>query len=209
MTRPLPRFALALVALAAVAACQQEASEPLPAPEPSRLSLDDVRVHEGTATPSPDTSQARWRVAADGQGIDFGNAGAPPWLSLECALDARPAELVIVRHAETYPGQSALFPFVGNGMRSRFFADAVLHDGEWRWEARLPAEDPQTEVFEGTRDFTATLPGHGMLEIRGSRMPGEFVEWCRSGGQARLPTPEPSPTAEPSPAPTASAAPAR
>ncbi|KLE34992.1 hypothetical protein [Aurantiacibacter luteus] len=192
--------AFALPALLALAACGSEPAQP--APEPSRMALEDVRVHEGTAEPAPDTSMARWRVASDGQGIDFGNAGAAPWLSLECKLDASPTELVIVRHAETFPGQSALFPFVGNGMISRFLADAALHDGEWRWEARLPSDDPMTEVFEGTRDIDATLPGHGMLEIRGSRMPGEFLDWCRSGGQARMPAPEATPSPTPAPGPT-------
>lgn len=200
----------ALPALLALAACSQQASTSQPAAEPTRMALSEVRVHEGTATPSPDTSAARWQVAADGQGIDFGNVGEAPWLSLECALDAAPVELVIVRHAQTYPGQSALFPFVGNGMISRFLADAALHKGEWRWEARLPADDPMTEVFEGTRDLDATLPGHGMLEIRGSRMPGEFLDWCRSGGQARMPAPEavPAPTMTPTPSPTPAPTPA-
>lgn len=180
--------ALSYCAVAALlAACQQQSE---PAPEPTRISLEDTRVAQGVAYASPDTSEGRWSVAASGQAIHFGNEGEAPWLTLECALEPEPTELVIIRHAEAFPGQSALFPFVGNGMRSRFFADATLDDGEWRWEARLPTDDAQLAVFEGTRDFTATLPGHGMLEIGGSRMPGEFLEWCRSGGEAALTGPE-------------------
>ncbi len=61
---------------------------------------------------------------------------------------------------------------------------------EWRWEAHVPAADPQLDIFEGTRELTATLPGRGMLEIAGSRIPGEFVAWCRAGGEM----PEASPS---------------
>ena len=56
-------------------------------------------------------------------------------------------------------------------------------EAEWHWEARLPAEDPQLEVFTGTREIIATLPGRGTLEIGGGRIPGEFVDWCRAGGK--------------------------
>ena len=152
------------------------------------------------ADPSPDTSQGRWRVAESGQAIDFAIPGQDPWLSLECHLDADPIEFAIIRHAEALPGQKALFPFVGNGMRSRFFADAALAGGEWRWEATLPVDDAQLDVFAGTRDFTATLPGHGMLEINASRIPGEFLDWCRNGGVSALPQPDPVPDAGREPA---------
>ena len=84
------------------------------------------------------------------------------------------------------PGQTALFPIYGNGVRSRFLADATLADEEWRWEARLPASSPQLDVFAGPRQLIATLPGKGMLEIEGSRIPGEFVEWCRAGGRVMM-----------------------
>ena len=172
-----------------LAACQQTADA---GPQPERIDLDEVGSGMPGADPSPDTSEGRWRVAEGGQGIDFAIPGQDPWLSLECHLGNEPAEFAIVRHAEALPGQKALFPFVGNGMRSRFFADAALAGGEWRWQAELPADDPQLDVFAGTRDFTATLPGHGMLEIRGSRMPGEFLDWCRKGGETVLPGSEPA-----------------
>lgn len=133
---------------------------------------------------SPETSQAFWSVDGDGQSIAFGNAGDPPLMSLACQLDNDPPQLTIIRHAAARPGLSALFPVIGNGMRSRFLVDARLSEGEWRWEGTLPADDPMLDVFTGTRDITATLPGRGMLQIAGSRIPGEFVNWCRTGGQA-------------------------
>jgi len=144
--------------------------------------MEEAAPRAARADPSPDTSDAFWTVAESGVAIRFGNSDEEPLLTLGCDLQADPIEFVIIRHAEALPDQSALFPFVGNGMRSRFLADTTLANGEWRWEARLPAGDPQLDVFAGTRDLTATLPGRGMLEIAGSRIPGEFVEWCRAGG---------------------------
>ena len=32
-----------------------------------------------------------------------------------------------------------MFPVIGNGTISRFKADAALEDGEWRWQATVPA----------------------------------------------------------------------
>lgn len=146
--------------------------------------LDDTAPREARAFPSPDTSDAFWTVAENGQAIRFGNEGEPPFLTLACELgDDAPPEFRIIRHAEAYPGQSALFPFVGNGMTRRFLADTVLVDGEWRWEARLPASNTQLEIFEGTREMYATLPGRGTLQFKPSRIPSEFLAWCRAGGE--------------------------
>lgn len=147
-----------------------------------RVTLKQAGPRPAMAEQSPDTSEASWTVATDGQAIHFGNAGEPPLLTLACDVDAAPPQFIIVRHARAFPDQSALFPVVGNGMTSRFLVDTTLSDGEWHWEARLPADDPKLEVFSGTRDITATLPGRGMLEIEGGRITGEFVEWCRAGG---------------------------
>ncbi len=164
-----------------LAACGQ-ASEP--APDAQRAVPQDTAPRQARADPSPDTSAAFWTVSETGQAIRFGNSDEDPLLTLGCNLRATPAEFVIIRHTDALPDQSALFPFVGNGMRSRFLADTRLSNGEWRWEARLPVGDPQLDVFAGTRDLTATLPGRGMLEIAGSRIPGEFLDWCRAGGRA-------------------------
>lgn len=171
--------ALAITLILALAACERQDAAPQ---NVQRVELDSSGSRPAPPDPSPDTSAARWTVSDDGQAIRFGNAEEAPLMSLACDVEAEPPQLVIIRHARAYPGQGALFPVIGNGMTSRFLVDAVLADGEWHWEARLPADDPQLEVFGGTRDLIATLPGRGMLEIEGSRITGEFVEWCRAGG---------------------------
>lgn len=175
------RYALLLL-LILLTACDRQDE---PAREDiQRVSLEDMAPRQAQADPSPDTSAASWSVAENGQAIRFGNVGEPPLLTLSCSLDGQPPQLVIIRHARALPGQGALFPVMGNGMTSRFMVDATLGENEWHWEARLPASDPQLDVFAGPRDIVATLPGRGSLEIAGSRIPGEFLEWCRLGGRA-------------------------
>ena len=163
-----------------LSACGNGADAPVQA---QRISLEDARAEVAEPLLSPDTKGAKWKVTANGQAIDFGRAGSEPWLTLACNIREAPATLTLIRHAPARPGLKALFPVLGNGMISRFEVDAALHDGEWRWEGTLPAADPQLEVFAGPRELQATLPGAGSLLIEGSRIPGEFVKWCRAGGR--------------------------
>ena len=106
-------------------------------------------------------------------------------LTLACDLRKTPAQFRIVRHVAARPGEKALLPVIGNGTTSRFKVDATLAGGEWRWEGVVPASDPSLDVFTGPRELEATLPGGGTLLIGGSRIPGEFVTWCRTGGKTR------------------------
>lgn len=170
-----------IVAAGSISACDRSPDEPV---AQQRISLDQARRMPADPLPSPDTDGTRWTVAGNGQAIDFGRPGEKPMLTLACDLRRTPAELRIVRHVAARPGQKALFPVIGNGTISRFKADATLAEGEWRWQAVLPATDPMLDVFTGPREIEATLPGGGSLMIEGSRIPGEFVSWCRAGGQA-------------------------
>jgi len=150
-----------------------------------RISLDDASYTATEPLLSPDTKSAVWTVAENGRSIDFGVSGQLPFLTLACALRESPVQLRLIRHVTARPGEKALFPVIGNGTISRFKIDAVLADKEWRWEAALPASDPSLDVFTGPRELEATLPGGGSVLIPGSRIPGEFVEWCRAGGRVQ------------------------
>lgn len=183
------------LALLALAACEQQPAVPQEGVQ--RVVLDEAGPRQAVADPSPDTSAAHWSVSDDGQAIRFGTGGEAPLLTLGCEVEAAPPQFVIIRHARALPGQGALFPVLGNGMSSRFLVDATLGEDGWHWEARLPAEDPQLDVFAGNRDLIATLPGRGMLEIGGSRIPGEFLEWCRAGGRPEPVETEDAPSEEP------------
>jgi hypothetical protein len=180
MARPLAPAPL--IALALLTACGSGEQEPV---EAQRFSLEAVRRVPPEPLLSPDTKAASWTVTADGQAIDFGLAGEPAMMTLACDLRTTPAQLRIVRHVVGRPGAKALFPVIGNGTISRFRLDAMLHEGEWRWEGALPASDPLLDVFTGPRELEATLPGGGSLQIAGSRIPGEFVNWCRAGGRVQ------------------------
>jgi len=173
---------LLLPGLAALAACERAPDAPSQA---QRVSLEAARQMPATPLLSPDTSKASWSVSADGQAIAFGDQGQPPFLTLACRLRQQPAQLEIIRHVPGRPGAQALFPVLGNGTISRFKLDAALEGGEWRWQGSLPAADPQLDVFTGARDLEATLPGGGTLLIGGSRIPAEFVRWCRQGGRVQ------------------------
>ena len=172
---------LAFATLLLLAACQGE-DEPVQA---QRFSLDAARHVPGEPLASPDTTDAAWSVTEDARAIEFGLAGADPLLTLACDLRKTPAQLRIVRHVAARPGEKALLPVIGNGTISRFKVDATLAAGEWRWEGALPASDPALDVFTGPRELEATLPGGGSLQIAGSRIPGEFVNWCRAGGRVQ------------------------
>lgn len=168
-----------------LSSCQREDAEPA-----QRIELAEAQPTPRPTAPevmaeSPDTSAAAWVVSEDGHAIDFGNEGEAPLMSLACRLEENPPRLAIIRHAAARPGLSALFPVIGNGMRSRFLVDTVLEDNEWRWEGVVDADDPMLDVFTGPRALTATLPGRGMLEISGSRIPGEFIDWCRESGRVQ------------------------
>jgi len=162
-----------------LAACRQAEQAPV---EGQRIELDEVRKEARRPIASPDTEGARWTVSANGQAIGFAAEGQAPWLTLECRLKDHPPQVTIIRHAPARPGEKALFPVIGNGTIARFKLDAALTDGEWRWQGAVPADDALLEVFTGARALEATLPGAGSLLIEGSRIPGQFIAWCRAGG---------------------------
>lgn len=171
-----------------------------------RFSLDAARHVAGPPLGSPDTADAVWSVGTDGQAIHFGKTGAPPLMTLACKVKAQPAQLVVIRHVPARPGLKAMFPVIGSGRISRFKVDATLDGSEWRWQGALPASDELNDVFTGMTELEATLPGGGSLIMAPSRIPGEFVTWCRASGrtqrtQAATPEVTPTPSPEPTPRP--------
>ncbi|WP_126173507.1 hypothetical protein [Altericroceibacterium xinjiangense] len=194
-------FPLPALCLAILTACQQQDAAPdnvqritlsevpaTSAPAASEDAPEDaVTLSDADDVPGPDTSNARWIVASDGRAIVFGDPGGPPLITLGCEVRANPPQMRIVRHVTAEPGAKALFPVLGNGTVSRFKVDAQVLNGQWAWAGSLPARDPDLDVFTGRGRLLATLPGGGTVEIAGSRLPGEFVRWCRSGGQSPTP----------------------
>jgi hypothetical protein len=176
------RALLCLSLSISVAGCDGTADAPV---QGQRIALEDARAKVRAPLASPETDNAAWTVAANGQAVQFGNPGTAPFLTLSCRIKENPPRIRIIRHAQARPGEKALFPVLGNGTIARFKVDATLTDNEWRWEGAVPADDPLLEVFTGGRDIEATMPGAGTLAIGGSRIPGEFIGWCRAGGVVR------------------------
>ena len=172
------------IAVTMLAACHRAEQEPVQA---QRIAFDKVPTQGEEPLASPDTKDAGWTVAANGQAIDFGKPGARPFVTLACNPAAAPAQVTIIRHAPAHAGEKALFPVIGNGKISRFAVDAKRVDGEWRWQGTLPADDPQLAVFDGSNRLEATLPGGGTVKIEGSDAPREFIAQCRE----RAPAPAP------------------
>ena len=71
------RLPLIVATLLSLVACDR-AEEPV---DPQRISLDAARGEAREPLPSPDTDDARWTVAPDGQAVAFGNAGERPFLA--------------------------------------------------------------------------------------------------------------------------------
>lgn len=154
-------------------------SEP---PRAQRIALAETNRALLRPLVSPDTSEARWTVDSGEQAIHFGSSDAAPLMTLDCQPGRQPPQIRIIRHAPARAGEGALFPVIGNGLRSRFLVDAAVVGDESHWEGIVDAADPMLDVFTGPNSLTATLPGRGMLRIGGSRIPGEFIRWCRAGG---------------------------
>lgn len=165
-----------LLTLATLAACDR-GDEPNPqadaTPQPAPYETPVI----------PDLEEASWTVSPDGQAIDFGLPDGAPLLTLDCRLKEEPPQVAILRHHPAEVDAKALFPVIGNGMTSRFPLDATLEADGRIWEGTFAADDPMLDVFTGPRPIEATLPGGGTLQIAGSRIPGEFLAWCRAGGK--------------------------
>jgi len=169
-----------LLASALLSACGSE--DPTPA-HSQRITLDRPGAPPQTFAIETETDAMAWQVRPDGRSLAWGPPGGAPQLTLECMLsDEAEPQISIIRHVAAPPGAQAFFAVLGNGMAARMKVEAALSDSEWRWEGSYPASAAQLDVFTGPRDITATLPGGGMLEIAGSDLPRQFVQWCRNGG---------------------------
>lgn len=159
--------------------------EPTPA-QSQRIALGESGPPQAIVLEADSQSMA-WQVRPDGNSLAWGQPPEPPLLTLQCLLSAQDQDqpqLSIIRHIAAPPGARAFFAVLGNGMAARLKVDAQLAENEWRWEGSYPADAAELDVFTGPRDITATLPGGGMLEIGGSDLPRQFIQWCRNGGVA-------------------------
>ncbi|MCP5396467.1 MAG: hypothetical protein H6918_07025 [Sphingomonadaceae bacterium] len=167
----------ALLLLTFASACKPPAADDYTA----RDAVEDTREAPSDPIASPDTTNALWAPVEEGNRLLFGNPGEKAFIALVCeAKDGKP-KLRLVRNAPADPRAQALFALIGNGHVERLPMDAAWTGKEWRWEGLFAADDPRLEVFTGPRMVEATLPGAGSVEINPSKLPGRFIERCRSG----------------------------
>ena len=114
-----------ILLLGLLSACERQT--PLPPQGPvQRVALEEGNSRQAMAEVSPDTSDAGWTVTDNGQAIRFRRYGraAPPDAGLR--RGCRAARIHHHPPRQAYPGQTALFPVIGNGIISRFLVDAML-----------------------------------------------------------------------------------
>ncbi|MEM1195805.1 MAG: hypothetical protein AAGH57_06850 [Pseudomonadota bacterium] len=131
--------------------------------------------------PSPDTTGAVWAVSGkDTQRLLYGVPGEPALMALACADQSDTPRVQITRMSPADEGAGALLAFVGNGHIGRIEVDAVEVSGQSVWQGEIPASDPALEPLTGPRQFTATIPGAGMVTFNPSPAPMEWLERCRA-----------------------------
>ncbi|MFN3989143.1 MAG: hypothetical protein ACK4IS_02670 [Erythrobacter sp.] len=143
--------------------------------------------------PSPDTTNAVWRVSEKQAGrLVYGIPGEPALLALEClaATDDAPAAIRIARYAPADKDAGALLALIGNGAIARLEVDAVREGQRQFWQGQAPAQSLAWEPLNGPREITATVPGAGLVRLNPSALPMEFLAQCRSYGLAEPASPQ-------------------
>jgi hypothetical protein len=170
------RAGLALLVLGAVVACK-----PPPTEADMARELPGADLSAASAPlPSPDSEGAIWTVSAqDSQRIIYGVPGSPALMALTCLTDMAPSRVRITRLSPADEGAGALLAFIGNGHIGRIEVDATMVERKSIWQGEVPADDERLEPLAGPRQFTATIPGAGMVTFNPSPMPMEWLEACR------------------------------
>jgi len=175
---------LAALALAGLAA----GCKPPPTDSDTARAATIVSLQAPSAPqPSPDTTNAVWRVSEKQEGrLVYGIPGEPALLALECLASTQeaPATIRIARYAPADRGAGALLALIGNGAIGRLEVDALREGKRQFWHGQAPAQDIAWEPLNGPREITATVPGAGLVRLNPSALPMAFLAQCRSSGPA-------------------------
>ncbi len=185
------RRVLLSLACLPLAACSAVASDNAV----QKFSFDDIGHHvDHIVAASPDATDAIWTPLDSTRSLAFGKPGEEPMLTLVCEMDEHTQPVIrIVRNTPADPGAKALLALLGARMNARVPADTRSAGSAWHWESRVPAQDPQLDVFLDGGSVEATVPGGGTLKLAASSEPGRVVNWCRrqSSQQASMEQPAP------------------
>lgn len=166
-----------MICVGAASSCK-----PLPTgADRARRSPEPEPTYASAPLPSPDTTGAVWTVSEkDKQRILYGVPGEPALMALACMDQSDTPRVAITRMSPADEGAGALLAFVGNGHIGRIEVDALQVSGQSVWQGEIPASDPALEPLTGPRQFTATIPGAGMVTFNPSRVPMQWLERCRA-----------------------------
>lgn len=128
--------------------------------------------------------QGAWTLLADGRTALYGLPGAKAQMAVECEgrFEGTP-RLIVTRYAEAERGAEAVFAIQGNRRILRVPMRAVmLRKGESAWRGTVPVADERVEVFLGTGEIAATLPGAGRLVSPALGAARAGIDKCRAAG---------------------------
>lgn len=132
--------------------------------------------------------QGAWSLLADGRTALYGLPGARALMAVECEgrFEGTP-QLIVTRYAQAERGAEAVFAIQGNRRILRVPMRAVmLRDrdggGESAWRGTVPIADERVEVFLGTGEIAATLPGAGRLVSPAMGDARAGIDKCRAAG---------------------------
>lgn len=130
--------------------------------------------------------QGGWTLMPDGRTALYGLPGARALIGIECEGRSEGApQLIVTRYAEAERGAEAVFAFQGNGRILRVPMRAVqLKKNESAWRGTVPAQDERVQVFLGTGQIAATLPGAGRLVGPALGAARAGIDACRSAAGA-------------------------
>jgi len=132
--------------------------------------------------------QGAWTLLVDGRTALYGLPGARALMAVECEgrFEGTP-RLIVTRYAEAERGAEAVFAIQGNRRILRVPMRAVmLRDrdggGESAWRGTVLIADERVQVFLGTGEIAATLPGAGRLVSPAMGDARAGIDKCRAAG---------------------------
>ena len=192
------RYTSALLAVAALAACQPPAADRYE----GRADPPDTATYASEPQPSPDAEGAVWAPSQTPLRMLYGIPGQRPLAALACEIadegSEEEARVRITRFARADEGAQALMALVGNGHKERMAVEAVDNGRTFLWEGTLPLAPEKLDALTGLREVQMTVPGAGTLVLNESEAPRDLIEACRLAVRqaSSRPGQDPPPSAE-------------
>ncbi|WP_284126079.1 hypothetical protein [Parerythrobacter aestuarii] len=167
---------LAALPLVALAACQPPAAEDYL----ERGKVTEALPQASAPLPSPDTTGAVWAPSDIDERLLYGVPGETPLLAFQCERGGAIARLAFTRFAPADREAQAMMAVVGNFHALRLPVDSTYNGRAWLWQGSVEADHPDLEAMTGQKEFEATIPGAGSVELKPSPLVRSLVNACRA-----------------------------